>query len=186
MDDRPRAQAWDRTRLTDHLVGKHPRLARLLVQWADYASPMSDECVICQRHRGEGPLTGQLIARIRGFEIWSARTDDEGRAPLGYLFIESEQHVPYVTDLPDDDAAALGLLRTRLTRALRDVLGAEFVITAVIGTGVPRFHEHLLPRMPGTPDSIAWHASDSALRWVEAQEIADLGARLRAALGLPG
>src|SRR6188472_2057397 len=95
-----------------------------------------------------GPVDRPANRRIGGFEIWSARTDDDGRAPLGCLFIESAQHVPYVTDLTDDDAAALGLLRTRLTRALRDVLGAEFVITAVIGTGVPHFHEHLLPRMP--------------------------------------
>jgi ATP adenylyltransferase len=145
---------------------------------------VSDECVICQKHRGEGPLTGQLIARIGGFEIWSARTDDEGHAPLGYLFIESEQHVPYVTDLSDDDAAALGLLRTRLAAALRDVLGAEFVVTAVIGLNVAHFHEHLLPRMPGTPPSVAWHESDSALPWVAPEEIADLGARLRARLGL--
>ena len=145
---------------------------------------MTDECVICLKHRGEGPLTGQLIARLGGFEIWSARTDDEGRAPLGYLFIESEQHIPYLTDLSDDDSAALGLLRTRLTRALRDVVGAEYIITAVIGRGVTHFHEHLLPRMPGTPESVAWHDTDSALPWVSAEEIAEMGARSRAELGL--
>ena len=145
---------------------------------------MTDDCVICLKHRGEGPLTGQLIARIGGFEIWSARTDEEGRAPLGYLFIESEQHVPYVADLGDDDAAALGLLRTRLARALRDVLGADFVVNAVIGLGVPHFHEHFVPRMPGTPPEVAWHDSDSALPWVGPDEVAELGARLRDKLGL--
>ena len=145
---------------------------------------MTDECVICQKHRGEGPLTGQLIARLGGFEIWSGRTDGDGRAPLGYLFIESEQHVPSVTELSDDDAAALGLLRTRLARALRAVTGAEFVITVVLGMSVPHFHEHLVPRMPGTPGSVAWHDSDSALPWVGTEEIAALGSQLRAELGL--
>ena len=73
---------------------------------------VTDDCIICQKHRGEGPLTGQLIARVGAYEIWSARTDEDGRAPLGYLFIESESHVQFVTDLSDEDAAALGLLRT--------------------------------------------------------------------------
>ena len=145
---------------------------------------MTDDCVICLKHRGEGPLTGQLIARVGGFEIWSARTDEHGRAPLGYLFIESEQHVPNVTDLSDDDAAALGLLRTRMTRAMREVLGAESVVTAVIGLGVPHFHEHLLPRMPGTSADVAWHDSDSALPWVGPAEVAELGRRLRQKLGV--
>jgi diadenosine tetraphosphate (Ap4A) HIT family hydrolase len=147
---------------------------------------VTDECVICQKHRGEGPLTGQLIVRIGGFEVWSARTDEQGRAPLGYLFIESEQHVPYLADLSDDDAAALGLLRTRIARAMREVLGAEFVVTAVIGLGVAHFHEHLLPRMPGTPPEVAWHGSDSVLPWVGPEEIADLGSRLRGALAVEG
>src|SRR5687768_9360430 len=112
----------------DRKVGTELGLQTILLAISEsrktYAGQVTDDCIICLKHRGEGPLTGQLIARIGGFEIWSARTDEEGRAPLGYLFIESEQHVPYVADLGDDDAAALGLLRTRLARALRDVLGA--------------------------------------------------------------
>ena len=147
---------------------------------------MTDECVICQKHRGEGPLTGQLVARIGGFEIWSARTDERGLAPLGYLFIEPTRHVPYVWDFTDEEAATLGRLRTRVTRALREVTGAEFVVTVVLGLGVAHFHEHLLPRMPGTPAEVAWHDSDSVLPWVESDEIADLGSRLRGALAVGG
>ena len=145
---------------------------------------MSDDCVICQKHRGGGPLTGQLIARVDGFEVWSARTDEHGLAPLGYVFIEAESHLPFVGDLSDEQAAALGRLRTRVARALRDVLGAEFVITAVLGLGVAHFHEHLIPRMPGTPPEVAWHDSDSVLPWVDASTIADFGSRLRGALGV--
>ena len=143
---------------------------------------MSDECVICLKHRGEGPLTGQFIARFDGFLVYHARTDDEGRSPLGYVFIESERHVPYVWDLTDEEAANLGRLRTRLARALRAALGAEFVITAVIGLGIAHFHEHLLPRMPGTPKELAWHDSDEALRKADADEVAGLAEQLRDAL----
>jgi histidine triad (HIT) family protein len=53
------------------------------------------------------------------------------------------------------DAAA-----TRLARALLDAGGAEWVYSAVIGHGAPHFHQHLLPRYPGTPREIAWHAVD--------------------------
>jgi ATP adenylyltransferase len=145
---------------------------------------VSDECVICLKHEGKGPLTGQLVGRVDGFRVYHARTDDHGRSPFGYVFIESERHVPYLADLTDDEAANLGRLRTRLARALRAELGAEFVLSAVIGLGVPHFHEHLIPRMPGTPADLAWHDSDEALPKADAAEVADLARRLRQALEL--
>ena len=139
---------------------------------------MTDECVVCLKHRGEGPLTGQLIGRVDDFWVYHAKTDEEGRSPLGWLFIESDRHVPYVWDLTDFESAKLGRLRTRLARALRDELGAEFVITLVIGMGVAHFHEHLIPRMPGTPAELAWHDSGDALPMATAEEVAAFAERL--------
>jgi len=100
------------------------------------------------------------------------------------VFIESERHVSYVWQLNEPEAAALGRLRTRLARALRDELGAEFVITLVLGLGVAHFHEHLLPRMPGTPMDVAWYDSDDALPRATAEEVRRLAESLRRALEL--
>lgn len=142
---------------------------------------MGDECVICQKHRGEGPLTGQLIARVDEFWVYHAMRDEDGLSRLGWLFIESDRHAPYLWDLTDMEAANLGRLRTRLTRSLRDELGAEFVITLVIGMGIAHFHEHLVPRMPGTPKEISWHESWEALPRATSEEASSLAARLRRA-----
>ena len=54
-------------------------------------------------------------------------------------------------------------------------------VLAVIGTGVPHFYLHLLPRYPGTPREVSWHEVDE---WDGgphggAEEIAELAERLR-------
>jgi diadenosine tetraphosphate (Ap4A) HIT family hydrolase len=125
-----------------------------------------------------------LIGRRDGFRIYHSMADDEGRARLGWIFIETERHVAYLPDLRNDEAAALGVLRTQVAAALRDALGAQYVLTFVLGLGVAHFHEHLVPRMPDTPDEVAWHASAEALPRVDATQVADLAERLRARLGL--
>jgi ATP adenylyltransferase len=145
---------------------------------------MESECVICLKHQGRGPLTGQLIGRIGDFYVYHAKTDDQGLSPLGWLFIESVRHVPYVADLTDEEASALGRLRTHLARALRIELGAEFVLTFVLGIGVAHFHEHLVPRMPGTSADVAWYASDEALPKGDAAQVKSLAEGLRNRLGL--
>ena len=141
--------------------------------------------MICLKHQGAGPLTGKYIGRADGFRVYHAKTDEDGLSPLGWIFIESERHVRYVTDLTDEEAANLGLLRTRLARAVRDVLGAEFVLTFVLGLGIAHFHEHLVPRMPGTSlEDVAWYESDEALPKADEAQVAALAARLRQSLPL--
>lgn len=145
---------------------------------------MSDECVICLKHEGRGPLTGEYIGRDHGFRVYHAKVDEHGLSPLGWLFIESERHAPYLADLTEEEASVLGRLRTRLAAALRDELGAEFVLTFVLGLGVAHFHEHLLPRMPGTDPQLPWHESDEALPKANPREVAALGDRIRRSAGL--
>ena len=147
---------------------------------------MSDACVICQKHLGHGPLTGEFVGRSDGFRIYHAMTNEAGTAPLGWLFIESERHVPYLADLTEQEATALGRLRSRLAAAVRKVLGAEYVLTFVLGLGVAHFHEHVVPRMPGTPDDVAWYASTDALPKAGPRDVAELAQGLRSALGLDG
>ena len=136
------------------------------------------DCVICAKHRGEGPLKGQLVAQVDGFWIYHAPADDEGTASLGYLFIESDRHAPALADLTDDEAAALGRLRARLAHALRDIFDAEHVLAFVIGRSVPHFHEHLVTRHRGTPSDVSWDKSDEAAPKADEQEVAALARRL--------
>jgi ATP adenylyltransferase len=138
----------------------------------------SPDCVICAKHRGEGPLKGQLVGRRDGFWVYHGQPGDDGRAALGHLVIETDRHAPYLADLTDTEAAALGRLRSHLALALRDELGVPFVFAAVIGTGIAHFHEHLLPRHPGVPPEVPWHRSDEAGPQVDANAVAQLARRL--------
>ncbi len=139
----------------------------------------SDACVICARHRGQGPLGGELIGRIDGFWVWHAPPADDGTASLGHLVVESDRHAAYLDDLTSEEAAALGRLRARLARSLRETVSPEFVFAAVIGRRVPHFHEHLICRFAGTPDEVPWHASDDAAPRADVATVADLAGRLR-------
>jgi ATP adenylyltransferase len=120
---------------------------------------MDPNCPICAKHRGEGPLSG---ARVWGDEqvvVYHKPPGDGGTTVLGHLFVETLRHVPYVDTLTDAEAAAVGVAVSRLARGLRAELTAEHVFSAVIGTGVAHFHQHVLARHPGTPDDHAWLAS---------------------------
>ena len=146
------------------------------------------DCLICAKHRGEGPLAGQLVVRADGFWVYHAPADDTGRAPLGYLFIESDRHAPDVSSLSDEEAALLGRLRSRLARALRETLDPERVFAFVIGTRVAHFHEHLVTRHRGTPVDVPFYDSDEAAPRADEDEVASLVLRLTTILsdGDPG
>jgi ATP adenylyltransferase len=144
---------------------------------------MSDDaCQICQKHRGAGPLRGTLVVALDGFWVYHAPADEAGRAALGYLFIESDRHAPYLADLTDDEAAALGRIRSRLAATLRDALEAELVLAAVVGRGVAHFHEHVFVRHKGTPPDVPWHASDDAAPRADEAAVGELVDKLRYAL----
>jgi ATP adenylyltransferase len=140
------------------------------------------DCVICQKHRSEGPLAG-------GVQVWAddhvlvyhASPDDSGTAFLGHVFVETRDHVAYLDQLSVSLSAAIAEARRRVAIALRSELNAEHVFAAVIGARVPHFHEHVVVRHPGTPTSLSWHASEE---WEGAPrggvaDIEELAARLR-------
>ena len=70
---------------------------------------------------------------------------------LGHLFVEPRRHAAGLADLTEPEAQAAGSWCARVSRALRDVPGADHVYAAVPGNGVPHLHVHLLARYPGTP-----------------------------------
>jgi len=61
-----------------------------------------------------------------------------------------------VDELSDREAAAVGLVRTRLTRGLRAELDVDFVPAMVAGIRVPHFHEHVFVPHAGTPEDLPW------------------------------
>ena len=147
---------------------------------------MEDDCLVCRELRGDVALPGGFLLRDDAVAAFHLPPLDERERPyLGQLLIVTHRHVARLGDLSDGESAAVGRAAARLARALTEAGGAEWVYSAVIGTGVPHFHLHLVPRYPGTPPAVAWHEVN---RWEGARrggaaEIAELVEGLRARLG---
>lgn len=142
---------------------------------------MSDDCQICAKHRGEGPLVGEVIWSDEQVLVTHVPVDATGTATLGYVFVETRRHVAFLDALTEIESAAVARAAWRAARGIRSELAPEFVFTAVVGLGIPHFHQHLIPRYRGTPADYQWMAST---QWPEAPhgdrgEIAMLAARLR-------
>jgi histidine triad (HIT) family protein len=123
---------------------------------------VTDDCFVCRKMRGElTPPGGPIYEDDLGYA--SHAFDVEGRgAPtyLGWLIVETKRHAPWLAELTSDEAAGVGRVLPALARALVDGLGADWVYTATIGTGVPHFHLHLVARYPDTPRDVPWHSID--------------------------
>ena len=124
------------------------------------ASVAGPDCLICQKHAGVGPLVSPHLWEDDLVRVSHIPPVDEPKAFVGHLVIETQRHVGYLDELSDDEAAAVGRAARTAARAIRAELGAESVFSAVIGIGVPHFHQHVWPKHPGTPDRYDWHRVD--------------------------
>ena len=82
-----------------------------------------------------------------------------GTSYLGHLLVTPRRHCPDFAGLERHEAEAVGAAIAAGSAALK-ALGAERVYVATIGHGVDHLHVHLLPRWPGTPVEVPWHAVD--------------------------
>jgi diadenosine tetraphosphate (Ap4A) HIT family hydrolase len=143
------------------------------------------DCIVCQKHRGAISLPGGAIYEDDLVYAGHAQIPEgQAAAYLGYLMVEPKRHAPGLADLTDVEAQAVGLLVTRLGRALKACTAAEHIYSFVLGHHVAHLHIHVVPRYPGAPRQY-WgvHVDE----WPDAphggpNEIADLCARLRAHL----
>jgi histidine triad (HIT) family protein len=151
--------------------------------------PPSADCFICRKHRGEISLPGGAIYQDDLVYAGHAQIP-EGQATvyLGWALVETRRHTPGLADLTDAEAQAVGLLVTRLSRALKTCVGAEHIYAFVLGHHVSHLHIHVVPRYPGAPREYWGVRVDE---WPDAPhggppEIAALCARLRAFLESEG
>ena len=124
---------------------------------AQYGDPVAataiSSCFVCDKHA--------LGDEVEGGVIWSDALVYAGHChllgardiALGWLIVEPKRHVAGLGDLTEDEAAAVGVLVSRLARALVELEGAEHVYSFVLGDGLAagHLHVHVMPRYPGTP-----------------------------------
>lgn len=141
---------------------------------------MSDECLVCAAHRGEGPLVAPLVWGDELVVVTHLPAGTE-RTMLGHLLVETRRHAAYLDGLTEDEASAVGRAVRAAAIGLRAELAIEAVHSAVINQRLEHFHQHVLVRHQGTPDEYEWHRVDE---WLgapsgDAVEVAHLCGRLR-------
>ncbi|HZU12446.1 MAG TPA: GrpB family protein [Chloroflexota bacterium] len=145
-------------------------------------NPVSPDCFVCRKHRGEEPIPGGMIYEDDLLAV--THVGGELGTYLGHIVIEPKRHAPGVADLTDGEAAAVGVMVTRVGRALKESEAADHIYVFVMGHHVPHLHVHIVPRYPGAPTEF-WgvHVDE----WPEAprggwDEIGALAERLRGTL----
>jgi diadenosine tetraphosphate (Ap4A) HIT family hydrolase len=125
--------------------------------WAKYRGLMGatpeNSCFVCDKH-AQGDA-------VEGGVIWSDGLVYAGHChllgardiALGWLIVEPKRYVAGLGDLTEDEAGAVGILVSRLAKALVEVEGAEHVYSFVFGDGLAadHLHVHVMPRYPRTP-----------------------------------
>lgn len=112
----------------------------------------------------------------------------------GFLILKLKRHCEQLHELTPAEAAALGPAVRTACGALANILAPAKIYVASFGDGVQHIHFWLLPRPQDTRPGLhwalfhldlrAWLARLGARRWVVPdEEVADLAARLRHALG---
>jgi histidine triad (HIT) family protein len=150
------------------------------------ATSAQTDCFICRKHHGDEPAPGGPIYETE--LVWASHGYHPERNPepyLGHVVVEPRRHALGFADLEEDEAAALGVAISRLSRALKRAEGAEHVYVAVVGHHTPHLHVHLIPRYPGTPREF-WDPI-RVDEWPEArhgrpEDAAEVATRIRAAL----
>jgi histidine triad (HIT) family protein len=156
---------------------------------SNYTSHVSDaDCLVCREISGDIEVPGgSLVDDDLVFAFHVPPLDTDPTPYIGHLLVSPKRHVDHFGDLDPAEAAAIGTAAARLSKALQQREPVERVFAAVIGTHVPHFHLHLLPRYLGTPPEVSWYMVDE---WEGAKrggpvEIASLVERLSSSMKSP-
>jgi diadenosine tetraphosphate (Ap4A) HIT family hydrolase len=109
-------------------------------------SEVDADCYVCEMNSQIGALPPrEQIVVERG---WRAAHAFDSSLP-GWMVLMPTRHVSALHELTVDEAAALGDLLVRLSRALRDVVGCEKTYSMLFAEaeGFGHVHFHVVPRM---------------------------------------
>lgn len=119
----------------------------------------SADCLVCREISGSVELPGGLVLEESLVVAFHVPPLGAPTVYRGHLLVTPRRHLADFAALRPAQAAAVGVAISRCSAALK-ALGAEQVYLATIGDRVHHLHVHLLPRWPGTPPEVPWHAVD--------------------------
>jgi diadenosine tetraphosphate (Ap4A) HIT family hydrolase len=105
---------------------------------------MGEECAICD---------GKADEEFKRVEVWSDErwrlTMSTYRDVRGFCYLEPKKHISYITELDGTEAAELGPILARVTKAIKNATNAKLVYVYVYGDHIPHIHIHLAPHTDG-------------------------------------
>jgi histidine triad (HIT) family protein len=102
-----------------------------------------ENCIFCKIVRGEIP------AEIVHSDDISLSFLDINPVNEGHLLIIPKEHHKSMQETPDNLMKELFLKTKELMTGVKEGVGAEYVAISVVGTDVPHFHIHIIPRSKG-------------------------------------
>jgi histidine triad (HIT) family protein len=112
---------------------------------------MGENCFICNKHNGTIKTAGVTI--YEDDFVYVGHIDQDGKPNyMGHIMIDLKRHVPTLADMNLEEASAFGVMMARVSKALKEMEGAEHVYALVSGNSVPHLHMHLVARYPNTPE----------------------------------
>lgn len=64
----------------------------------------------------------------------------------GHVLIIPKSHHPTILETPDEVVSDIFVKAKKVMIAIKEVMGADYVVLSVVGTDVPHLHLHLIPR----------------------------------------
>ncbi|GAA1393601.1 hypothetical protein GCM10009613_40320 [Pseudonocardia kongjuensis] len=120
---------------------------------------MVEDCLICAKHEGRGPLVAPVAWTTEEFVVTHHAPAADGLGFVGYLLVEPRRHVATWDLLTITEVQGMATAAWLAARALRRLLDVEGVFTAIIGRQVPHVHQHVFVRHAGTPADLRWDES---------------------------
>ncbi len=98
------------------------------------------DCIFCKIIAGEIPAT-----KIYEDDKCLAFLDIKPVNP-GHVLLIPKKHFPTMAETPDGLTAYIYVKAKELMPKIKIAMKADFVVLSVVGTDVPHFHIHLIPR----------------------------------------
>ncbi|MEK7208215.1 MAG: HIT family protein [Patescibacteria group bacterium] len=99
-----------------------------------------ESCIFCKIIKGEIPSAkvyedGKILAFL-----------DINPVNHGHVLVIPKAHHPKMEETPDAVVADIFVTAKKLMPAVKKAVHADYVAVSVVGTDVPHFHVHLVPR----------------------------------------
>ncbi|PIR68520.1 HIT family protein [Candidatus Nomurabacteria bacterium CG10_big_fil_rev_8_21_14_0_10_35_16] len=99
-----------------------------------------DDCIFCKIINKEIPAD-----KVYEDDNFLAFLDIQP-VSTGHILIIPKKHVVWMQDASDEMVTGIYMLTKKLMRAVKEGIGCDYVQISVVGTEIPHFHVHLIPR----------------------------------------